>query len=126
MYHAGNFTAVFRLDRHDKPAVPHGDDRILQIFLIGRGADHLIHLFADFQFSHPNFAPDGSEFRGSVVVQRILADDSRRDFPFKRVVQVQPGELFGYRVFFLVPLVVPLVEDTGLPQDGGDGQQVAA
>ena len=89
MHHTGNFTPVFRFDRHNKTSVAHGDDRVLQILLVGRRTDHLIHFFADFQFRHPDFTPDSSQFRGSIVVQCILADNSRRDFPFKGVVQIQ-------------------------------------
>ena len=45
MHQSGHLAPALGLYRYHEPAAPQGDDRLLEIFLISRGMDHMIQLF---------------------------------------------------------------------------------
>ena len=75
MHQSRHLAAVFGLDRHHKTAVTDGDDRILQQFLIGGGADHFVQLFPDAGGRRPHFAADVRKSRGGGVGDLFLRQD---------------------------------------------------
>ena len=77
---AGNLPAELRFDRHHVTSAPLGDDALLKVLLVGRGADQLVQLFP-----HPlgscTDLPANSRQRGRGIIRHFfLIDDTHEDF----------------------------------------------
>ena len=123
MHQAGNTGAVLRLHRQHIAVVAHGDNGVLQILLVGGGADHgveaLLHPFG----GAAQVAADIGQLHGGPVGDLVLGDNGGCDV----VLQVaegaqQPG------LFLQAGGILPVGDQGGPgraagPHESGDFQQ---
>ena len=70
---------VLALDRHDVPAVAHGDDGVLQDRRVVGRMDDAVELVADLHLLLAQLPPDVFQFRRRIVRHAVLRQDRRED-----------------------------------------------
>ncbi len=93
MHQTGDLRAKFLLDGDDISAVTLGDDRLLQIFLIGGGMDDLVQHLTRLRGGDPHFAADVGELSGRAVRDLVRADDTGGDPVAEVGIGVQRAEI---------------------------------
>ncbi len=110
MDHARHLIAVFRLHRQAVPAVPHGDDCILQPGA-GGAVDHGVQSAVDPVVHLPHGAPDLPECAAGIVCHGVFRQNTASDLMGECGDRLQKAEKFVQRVpgtlVFLPRAVLP-------------------
>ena len=70
---------MFRLDRQRQTPVAHGDNRLLQVLLVGGAFDHCVQLLAHALVGQADLAAQAHELGGGVIRNLVLGKDTTPD-----------------------------------------------
>ena len=93
MHKPRNAAPIFRFHRQNVSVSPHGDDRILQVFLHSCGMNHLVQLFLDPVLRPPQVPPDVHQLAGSPVCDLVFAQDRVCNILFQVPCREKPFRL---------------------------------
>ena len=125
MDNTAHFTAVFALDRHDIPAVAHGNDTLLQIFGGIHIADHALQTVADAVFGRADLLAQVVQRIGSSISHRIRCKDRTGNLLFKPRLRCQRVEKIIRRQYIVLRCPVPAGEVLEIAQRACHHQQLA-
>ena len=92
MHQAGNGVFVFRLDGDDVAVLPHGDDRFLQDFGVGRRRNDFLQGLSCPGCGSAHFSADIGKLRRSAVGDLILPYDGGVNFLLQELIGTQGME----------------------------------
>ena len=115
--------AELRLHRHHEPAVPLGDDGLLEDLAVALGGDDLLQYLPALGGRHPHVAADVRQGGAGGVGDYVLLQDGGEDPLLQESIPPQGGEEnVNGGLLLLIPRVVP--HPPGAAEHPGDVQQL--
>ena len=121
---AWHLSPEFGFHRNHVAAAPLGDNALLQMALVSRGADQFVQLVPHPLGGRPDLSPDGSQLRRGVVRHFFLADNAGENLLLQIFVGRQHLKPAGEGRADTLALAPPLGQSPNSPQGGPNVQQL--